>query len=118
MTDTLTVSTNALTGMLSTPPNPQTRNITVLAITLWLPGSMAGLFGLVRRNRRRPVPRLRNLWIVAILCLVMGGLTSCGSSSGNTTASPNAAAGTYTIPITLSLAGSATQTVNATVIVQ
>jgi uncharacterized repeat protein (TIGR03803 family) len=112
VTDHLTVSTGGLARMMFRPPDAQPRNTTVLATTLWLPGSLATLFGLARRNRRRPAPRLRNLWIIAILCLASAAtLTSCATSI-------DAPAGTYTIPITISVAGGPSQTISATVIVQ
>jgi len=87
----------------------------VLALTLCLPGSLATLFGLVGRKRRRQARRPRNLslWIMAVLCLTGAAiLTGCGTSISD------AAAGTYTIPITISGGGGVSQTVSATVIVQ
>jgi len=65
------------------------------------------------RNRRRVTPTTRNFWIIAILCLAgVEGLSGCGGSSNT------ARAGTYTIPITLTLAGGAAQNISATVIVE
>ena len=115
VTDTLTVSTGGQTGMMFGPRNAQTGSSAVLALTLCLPGSLATLFGLVGRKRRRQARRPRNLslWIMAVLCLTGAAiLTGCGTSISD------AAAGTYTIPITISGGGGVSQTVSATVIVQ
>jgi hypothetical protein len=113
-TDTLTVSTNApATAMLLEPRNGGTRNSLFTTTTFWLPGSLAAMMGLVLKNRRRSAPRWRNLWIIAILCLAgAAALTGCGGSNNN------ARAGTYTIPVTLTLAGGATQNVSATVTIE
>jgi hypothetical protein len=71
------------------------------------------MFGLLRRRGGRAARRQRNFWIIAILCLTAAGaLTSCGRSNNN------ARAGTYSIPITLTLAGGATQNVSATVVIE
>jgi hypothetical protein len=82
-----------------------------------LPGSLAAMLGMVRRNRRRAGARQRNLlpklWIIVLLCVgLVGSLSSCGGVSND------AHAGTYKIPITLTLKGAATQNINATVIVE
>jgi CubicO group peptidase (beta-lactamase class C family) len=113
-TDTLTVNTTTapVTAMLSAP-HPSGRGSGVFsAVALGLPGSLIALFGL---KRRKQYPALRRLLMVTLLCLTtlwVGALSGCGGSSTNTTP------GSYTVPMTLSLSGGASQTVNATVIVQ
>jgi hypothetical protein len=115
VTDTLTVSTSPpLAAMLVKPPSGETRNSLAIGATFWFPGSLTALLGLARRNRRRVTARPRNLWIIAILCVAgAGALAGCGSPTNN-----NAKAGTYTISITLNLAGGAAQNISATVIVE
>jgi len=55
--------------------------------------------------------------MVALLCFAaMSIFTSCGGSAGGS--ANNAQPGTYSVPITLTLDGGATQNVNATVIVK
>jgi hypothetical protein len=79
--------------------------------TLSLPGLLAGMVLLARRKRIRAASR--NFWMAAMLCLFcVAALTSCGGS-------PNrAAAGTYQIPIALTVSGGVTQNISATVIVE
>ncbi len=115
-TDTLTVSTNgsqaaALVKPAIGPNRGGAGGGLFTATTLWLPGSLAALLGLVRRRQKGAA--LRDFWIIAILGLVaMGTLSSCGGSSNN------ARPGTYSIPISISVSGEATQNITATVMVQ
>jgi hypothetical protein len=117
-TDTLTVSTNAAaTAQLRIPGANGKPDSLLAAALLWLPGSMAAIFGLKRRKRKHSTPRhifpRPFLWMIAILLWISAGaLTSCGGKSSF------AAPGTYTIPITLTVSGEATQNINATVIVE
>jgi hypothetical protein len=54
--------------------------------------------------------------MVAFLCFTAISIfTSCGGSAGSTN---HAQPGTYTVPITLTLSGGATQDVDATVIIK
>jgi hypothetical protein len=112
-TDTLTVSTNATaTAQLRIPGENGRFDSLALAALLWLPGSIAAMFGLKRRKRKDSTPR-PVLWMIAILLWIgAGALTSCGGKSSF------AAPGTYTIPITLTVSGEATQNINATVVVE
>jgi uncharacterized repeat protein (TIGR03803 family) len=112
-TDTLTVSTNAAaTAQLRIPGANGKLDGLLAAALLWLPGSMAAIFGLKRRKTKHSTPR-PFLWMIAILLWIgAGALTSCGGKSSF------AAPGTYTIPITLTVSGEATQNINATVIVE
>ena len=113
-TDTLTVSTSApAVAMLLEPDRRGRRNTILAAAVFWLPGSLTAMFGLLRRRGGRVARRQSNFWMIAILCVAAAGaLTSCGSSNNN------ARAGTYSIPITLTLAGGATQNVSATVVIE
>jgi uncharacterized repeat protein (TIGR03803 family) len=120
-TDTLTVSTNAAaTAELRIPGgrlDSQRIDSMLAAALLWLPGSMAAIFGFKRRKRKhstlRSVLPRPALWIIAILLWIgAGALSSCGGASSF------AAPGTYTIPITLTVSGQSTQNINATVIVE
>jgi hypothetical protein len=112
-TDTLTVSTNATaTAQLRIPGENGRIDGLLLAALLWLPGSMAAMFGLKRRKRKHSTPR-PVLWMIAILLWIgAGALSSCGGKSSF------AAPGTYTIPITLTVSGGSTQNINATVVVE
>lgn len=112
-TDTLNVSTDAAaTALLHKPLDGGRLDSLLLAAVLWLPGSMAAMFGLKRRKSNHSTPR-QVFWIIAILLLIgAGALTSCGGSSNS------AKPGTYTIPITLTVSGEATQNISATVIVE
>jgi uncharacterized repeat protein (TIGR03803 family) len=113
VSDTLTIHTMAAqTTMLSSPSDGT--GILYSGLFLWLPVSLTGLGVLFRRKQKSS--SARNLFLLAILCLglaAVGTFTGCGAGP-----SRDAKAGTYTIPVTLTLAGGATQTVNATVIVQ
>jgi hypothetical protein len=122
-TDTLTVSTNAAaTAQLSIPggngkPDSPRFGSLLVAALLWLPGSMAAVFGFIRRKKKhtspRPVLPRPVLWMIAILLWIgAGALSSCGGKSSF------AAPGTYTIPITLTVSGQSNQTINATVVVE
>ena len=115
-TDTLTVSTNATaTAQLRIPGENGRFDGLALAALLWLPGSIAAMFGLKRRKGKHSTPR-PVLWMIAILLWIgAGALTSCGGG-GTGIAKP----GTYTIPITLTVSGGSTQNINisATVIVE
>jgi hypothetical protein len=116
VTDTLTVTTGApSTSMLLKPRDGDgaTSNSLSTAATFWMPGMLTAMLGLVRSNRRDSIPRWRNLWIIALLCLAgVGTLSSCGNPSND------AHTGTYTIPITLTVAGGVTKNISATVIVE
>ena len=75
------------------------------------------MLGMIGRKRRHAGPRhrnlLRKLWIIVLLCVALeGGLSSCAGSSND------AHAGTYKIPITLTLKGATKQDISATVIVE
>jgi len=113
-TDTLTVNTTTapVSAMLSAP-QPFGRGSGVFsAVAFGLPGSLIALFGL---KGRKQYPALRRLLMVTLFCLTtlwVGALSGCGGSSTNT------ATGSYTVPMTLSLSGGTSQTVNATIIVQ
>jgi uncharacterized repeat protein (TIGR03803 family) len=106
-TDTLTINTATapVTAMLA----PTGRGNGLLAMAFLFPCSLLALFG---ARRGRLVPRLMMLGIVCFGFAATAMLSGCGSSS------PNASAGTYTVPVTLTLSGASTQTVNATIIVK
>ncbi len=112
-TDTLTVSTNATaTAQLRIPGENGRFGSLALAALLWVPGSLAALFGLKRRKGKHSASR-PVLWMIAILLWIgAGALSSCGGKSSF------AAPGTYTIPITLTVSGGSTQNINATVVVE
>jgi uncharacterized repeat protein (TIGR03803 family) len=114
VTDTLTIHTGPAQSVTLSPSSPLTTSGIYLGMFLWLPGSLMGLCGLFRRNRKPFC--VRSLLILAIVCLGLAGLgtlTGCGGGPNQ-----DARAGTYTIPVTLTLASGTTQTVSATVIVQ
>ncbi len=112
-TDTLTVSTNATaTAQLRIPGENGRFDSLALAALLWLPGSIAAMFGLKRRKRKDSTPRPVLGMIAILLWIGAGALSSCGGKSSF------AAPGTYTIPITLSVSGESTQNISATVVVE
>jgi Bacterial Ig-like domain (group 3)/Putative Ig domain len=118
VTDTLTVSTDApMTAILRQPGDRGSRSGLFAATAFWLPGSLAAMLGMIGRKWRHAGPRQRNLlrklWIIVLLCVASeGGLSSCAGSSND------AHAGTYKIPITLTLKGATKQNISATVIVE
>jgi hypothetical protein len=114
----LTVSTTTApaSAMLSAPHTSGRSGGVFSTLALVLPGSLFALFGL---RRRKQYPALHRLFIVTLFCLAtlwVGTLSGCGSSKS--TASTNTPPGSYTVPMTLSLGGGASQTVNATIIIQ
>jgi hypothetical protein len=114
VSDTLTIHTALTQSATLLRPSPIGTSGIYLGMFLWLPGSLLSLCGIFRRKRK--LFNVRSLSILAIVSLGLPGmvtLTSCGGAP-----SPNAKAGTYAIPVTLTLAGGATQTVSATIIVQ
>jgi Pro-kumamolisin, activation domain/Bacterial Ig-like domain (group 3)/Abnormal spindle-like microcephaly-assoc'd, ASPM-SPD-2-Hydin len=114
-TDTLTINTMAASSAMSPLQSFGGSAGILAAATLWAPGSLAALFAFGRRKRLSV--SAQRLWMMAMLCLGLGSaamLGGCGSSPKSTTT----AAGSYTIPITLSLSGGSVQTVNAAVTVQ
>jgi len=114
VTDTLTINTDAsTTAMLSLPGVGSSSGGILAATALWLPGLLA-LSGLLGRKRNRSC--LRRLLLLAF-CLAfasLGGVTGCGGGSNNN----DAKAGSYSIPINLTVGGGTTQTVTATVVVR
>jgi hypothetical protein len=84
-----------------------------LGMMLWVPGSLAALAGIFPRKRKQLFGR--RLWVIALLLLGMGGVAAMSGCGGmRNTAQP----GVYEIPVTLTLSGGMTQTVNTTIIVQ
>ena len=112
-TATLTIHTTAVqTAMLSSPSDGI--GIMYSGLFLWLPGSLTALGVFLRRNRKSPYPR--NMLLLAFLCIglaIVGTSAGCGHAS-----SQDAKAGTYTIPVTLTLASGANQTASSTLIIQ
>jgi uncharacterized repeat protein (TIGR03803 family) len=113
VTDTLTIHTMSQTAVL-TPLSPPAKSGIYLGMVIWLPASFMGLCGLFQR-KRKPL-RVRSLLTITVICLGLAGIgTLIGCAGG---ASRDARAGTYAIPVTLTLASGSTQTVSATVVVQ
>jgi hypothetical protein len=77
--------------------NPRTPVMTMMAMILWLPGSLVGLFALRRRGT------LRHWQRISLLALVLcGSLVAIGSLSGCATGLNIAAPyGTFNLPITV-----------------
>jgi uncharacterized repeat protein (TIGR03803 family) len=113
VTDTLTINTAA--PQAAAVSSPFNRSSTInLGLLFWLPGSLTALGVLFRRNRRPS--RVRTLLLLLLVCLGLAGVgtfAGCGGAS-----SQNAKAGAYTIPVTLTVAGGAAQTVSATITIQ
>ena len=113
-TDTLTVNTAAsANAMVVSPMNSGRSSSVFLAMLLWLPGSLGALAGVFRRNPKRRLAS--RLWVIAIIC---SGLAAVGVCAGCGGSSNDAQAGTYSIPVTITLANGNAQTINATVTVQ
>lgn len=113
-TDTLTINTAASTNATAVSLMNSDRSGSVFpAMLLWLPGSLGALAGVFRRKLKRHVAR--RLWVIAILCL---GLAAVGVGTGCGGSSKDAKAGTYSIPVKITLANGSSQTVDATVTVQ
>jgi len=105
-TDVLTITTNNPVMARLNPPAAASSGRMLFAISL-LPFLALPLAGIRRGSRR--VHR----WLaLAILAVGLGAFSGCGGPSDL------AAPGTYSIPITLQLAGGTTQQVAATVVVQ
>jgi len=113
VSDTLTIHTMSQTAAL-TPSSPLAKSGIYLGMVLWLPASFMGLCGLLRR-KRKPF-RVRSLLTITVICLGLAGTETLIGCAGGP--SRDAQAGTYTIPVTLTLASGSTQTVSATVVVQ
>jgi len=112
--DTLTINTAAsASSMVVSPMNGDRSNRLLPAMFLWLPGSLGALAGIFRRKLKHG-STLR-LWAIAIICL---GLGAAGASIGCGGPSMDAKAGTYSIPVTITVANGSTQTVSASVTVQ
>lgn len=117
VTDMLTIHTSAQAEALAVPPSQNRRRQTpqsALAMIFGLPG----LFGMMAFSKKDRGRRIRRLICLAILAgsgmAGLAALTGCGAGNSSTSARP----GAYTIPVTLTLAGGATQTVNASVVVR
>ena len=110
-TDTLTINTaSTTTGLLRLPATGIAEGGVAMAMLLWLPG-----FSLRRRRTRTPRLLLGCLFGIALASVVT--LSGCGGSN-TFFASTRAAAGTYSIPVTLTLASGSQQVVTTTVVVQ
>jgi hypothetical protein len=113
VTDTLTIHTMSQTAAF-TPSSPPAKSGIYLGTVIWLPASFMGLCGLFRR-KRKPL-RVRSLLTITVICLGLAGIETLIGCAGGP--SRDARAGTYAIPVTLTLASGSTQTVSATVVVQ
>jgi hypothetical protein len=84
-----------------------------VASALWLPGilTLTGLF----RRKGKPFSA-RRLTLLGVLCLAMAGVGSMAGCGGN--ASNAAKPGSYSVPVTITLAGAATQNVDIAIVVQ
>jgi len=114
VTDTLTISTDAkTTAMLSPPRAGSVAGGIVAAGVLWLPGILI-LAGHFRRNGKRlSARRLIALGVFCLAIVAAGSMSGCGG-----TASKDAKPGTYTLPVTITVAGEAVQNVSVTLVVQ
>jgi uncharacterized repeat protein (TIGR03803 family) len=107
VTDTLTIRTSdAATALLSQPERHSDRSI-LLGIGIF-PTIL--IFGATWRRQKRA---LSSLSVLCLLCLSLGILSGCGSSSGGI-----AKAGTYTVQVSIQVANGQVQTVPLSLIVQ
>jgi hypothetical protein len=115
-TEVLTIGTGSATAMLSAPHVSGRYDLIFSALTLWLPGSLLGLFGLAKRKKLSV--DMRRLTLLAALCfLSMGAMSGCGGSSSNTGANETPA-GSYTVSVTAAGPTGSPQSLNLTVVVQ
>ncbi len=109
---TLTIGTRqvAALGPESKPGSPSSF-ASALAVALWLPGSLLGVFTLRRKIRNGGGA---GLYFGAIILGLLGtvSLTACLNNS-----KPTTAVGTYTVPITIT-DGTITHSISYTVVVQ
>jgi hypothetical protein len=114
VTDTFTLNTSA-----SSVAAVQRNTGIYSAELLWLPGSLLALLGFSRRKRLTLSTRL--LSMAGLLCVglaTLGALSGCSSSPSSANSARVTPAGTYSVPVVLTLSGGGTQTVSATVFVQ
>jgi hypothetical protein len=115
-TEVLTIGTGSATAMLSAPRVSGRYDLIFSALTLWLPGSLLGLFGLAKRKKLSG--DMRQLTLLAALCfLSMGAMSGCGGSPSNTGANETPA-GSYTVSVTAAGPTGSPQSLNLTVVVQ
>jgi hypothetical protein len=115
-TEVLTIGTGSSTAMLSAPHVSGRYDLIFSALTLWLPGSLLGLFGLAKRKKLSG--DMRRLTLLAALCfLSMGAMSGCGGSPSNTGANETPA-GSYTVSVTAAGPTGSPQSLNLTVVVQ
>ena len=109
---TLTISTGATTGRLSTPPLTSGRSHILFAVSFfWIPG--LSLLALRRRRTGRALP---SLFLSLLLCGLASGAVGCsGGGGGSQVKTPD---GTSTIQVVASGTGGLTQTTNLTLTIQ
>jgi hypothetical protein len=111
-TATLTIGTKQLALLApESKPGNSGRLVSALAVALWLPGSLLGVFTLRRKIRNGSGA---GLYFGAII-LGLLGLMSLNACLGNS--KPTTPAGTYTVPITIT-DGTIAHSINYTVVVQ
>jgi hypothetical protein len=94
-TMTLYITTSTMTGALR-DARPFGTPGSLMAMMLWLPGSIAGLFGLRRRSALQRWQKMSLL--VLVLCGGLIGMSSMMGCSGSTTSAPF---GTFNVPVTV-----------------
>jgi len=110
-TQTMTVTITSFTvNGANRPAQPWTAPAVFAAMLLWLPASLAGIFGLRRRNNLKQWQKTSLL--VLVLC---GGLAGLGSMTGCSSVRDLASPSTFNVPITLSDGVTTPQTVVITV---
>jgi uncharacterized repeat protein (TIGR03803 family) len=114
LTEILTVTTGPpVTLTAAKPMGGGSGGSLLLAASIWMPGSMALLWGMVRRKPRRTGGGAFRLCVIAIVSLAGAlAMTSCGVTSRI------AARGTYRIPISITIPGATAQSLDVTVVVQ
>jgi subtilase family serine protease len=113
VSNTLTIN-SATAAALKPSPQPY-EGITgrILAATaFWLPAS-AGF--LVSRRRKRHNRTLSRIWMLTLLCIAFAGVAAMSGCGRSAHEAPD---GSYTVPISLTSPGVASQTINVAVTVQ
>ncbi len=116
VTDTLTVQTDARQPAAMLMPGSGPHGNTSSAAAFWLPVSLLGMLVLIPRRRRPARPGTSQI-ILGVCLFCVAAMVSCGGGPMQSPPANAAAPGTYVVPITLSIGGGGTQSVNATITV-
>jgi hypothetical protein len=118
VTDTLTINTAAPTTAALSAARPGEMAYSLFCAPALVLPELLMVSGSFRSKRNRSSKR--RFTILAFFCVVflgLGTMTGCGGGGGGSHASNAALPGTYSIPISVTVAGQAAQNVSVTVVV-